>query len=96
MPGRNHCDSCRLRGIAFLPPLSGWGRSDSRVTSTLMDERQQLQEPVRKRFGGSLSKRAPLERLAMLQRNAEALLGNSWRGKDDGTLIRKVFGKPAR
>jgi len=58
-----------------------------------MQEKEALQEPVKKRLGGSLSIRGPFERLSMLQRNADALLGDSWRGKDDGTLIRKVLGK---
>lgn len=61
-----------------------------------MQESKALQEPVKKRLGGSLSVKSPFERLAMLQRNADALLGDSWRGKDDGTLIRKVFGKVTR
>lgn len=56
-----------------------------------MEERS-LREPVKKAFGGSLSKLPPLRRVAMLQRNADALLGKSWRGKDDGTLVRKTFG----
>lgn len=46
-----------------------------------------LREPVKKRFGGTLANRTPFERLAMLQRNADALVGN-WRGKNDGTHIR--------
>lgn len=56
-------------------------------------ESEQLQEPVKKRFGGTLACRSPFERLAMLQKNADALAGE-WRGKDDGTLVRKVFGPP--
>ena len=66
-----------------------------------MQESKALQEPVKNRLGGSLSVKSPFERLAMLQRNADALLGDallgdSWRGKDDGTLIRKVLGKVTR
>ena len=55
--------------------------------------REALQEPIKKRFGGTLAKKTPFERLAMLQRNADAL-GIDWRGKDDGTLVRKVVGWP--
>lgn len=54
-----------------------------------------LQEPIKKTFGGSLATRSPFERLAMLQRNADALV-KKWRGKDDGTLVREVFGPPHR
>jgi len=57
-----------------------------------MKEEQSLREPVKKTFGGSLSNLPPLRRLAMLQRNADALLGKAWRGQDDGTLVRKTFG----
>ena len=53
----------------------------------------ELREPVKKSVGGSLSQNAPLRRLAALQRNADAVLGRSWRGKDDGTLVRKIVGK---
>ena len=59
-------------------------------------EEQALQEPLKKRLGGTLSNKSPFERLAMLQRNAEALLGTSWRGKEDGTVIRKILGKAPR
>lgn len=58
-----------------------------------MSEKESLQEPVKKRVGGTLAKKSPFERLAALQRNADAILGRSWRGKDDGTLVRKVVGK---
>lgn len=57
------------------------------------EEFKALQEPIKKTFGGSLATRSPFERLAMLQRNADALV-KDWRGKDDGTLVRKVFGPP--
>lgn len=57
-------------------------------------EKTMLREPVKKRLGGTLAKRSPFERLAMLQRNADALVGN-WRGKNDGTHIRKTFGSSA-
>lgn len=61
-----------------------------------MQEEDSLVEPVKKRLGGSLAKKSPFERLAMLQRNADALMGRSWRGKDDGTPVRKVVGKTTR
>ncbi len=60
-----------------------------------MDEKRQeaLREPIRKVLGGSLADNHPFRRLAALQRNADAVIGRNWRGKDDGTLIRKVFGQ---
>lgn len=58
-----------------------------------MQEEDSRVEPVKKRLGGSLAKKSPFERLAMLQRNADALMVRSWRGKDDGTLVKKVVGK---
>lgn len=61
-----------------------------------MQEEDSLVEPVKKRLGGSLAKKSPFERLAMLQRNADALMGRSWRGNDDGTPVRKVVGKTTR
>ncbi|MEO0446459.1 MAG: hypothetical protein AAF191_10340 [Verrucomicrobiota bacterium] len=61
----------------------------------MSEEEMNLREPVRKVLGKPLaSRRTPLQRLAALQRNADALLGRSWRGKDDGTLIRKTVGRP--
>lgn len=59
------------------------------------EEHKALREPIKKTFGGSLATRSPFERLAMLQCNADALVKN-WRGKDDGTLVRKIFGPPNR
>lgn len=64
------------------------------MSQSIEQEKTMLQEPIKKRFGGSLAKRTPFERLAMLQRNADALAGN-WRGKNDGTHVRKVFGSSA-
>jgi len=58
-------------------------------------ERHALVEPIRKQVGGDLSTIPPLRRVAMLQRNADVVLGTDWRGKDDGTLVRKTVG-PAR
>lgn len=56
-----------------------------------------LQEPVRKRVGGSLSNIAPLKRLEMLRRNALMLRGGLWQPPpDDGTLVRKVVGLKTR
>jgi hypothetical protein len=53
-----------------------------------------LQEPVRKRVGGSLSNIHPLKRLEMLRRNALMLRGGVWQPpQDDGTLVRKTVGK---
>jgi hypothetical protein len=52
-----------------------------------------LREPVKKRVGGSLGRRSPLERLEMLRRNARMLRGGTWSPpKDDGTVVRKVVG----
>lgn len=57
------------------------------------DPKKELREPVRKTVGRPLSTNNPFRRLAALQRNADAILGRGWRGKDDGTLVRKVVGK---
>jgi len=55
-----------------------------------------LQEPIRKKVGGSLSRLDPLRRLAMLRLNARALTCGQWQPPtDDGTLVRKIVG-PAR
>lgn len=55
----------------------------------------QLQEPIRRRVGGSLSQLPPLVRLAMLQRNALLLRGGTWQPpSNDGTLVRKTVGAP--
>lgn len=52
-----------------------------------------FQEPVKKRVGGSLSRLPPLQRLAMLQRNALLLRGGVWQPpQDHGTLVRKTVG----
>ncbi len=52
-----------------------------------------LTEPVKKRVGGSLARLPPLQRLAMLRRNALMLRGGNWiPPKDDGTFVRKVVG----
>ena len=59
------------------------------------DESSSLREPVRKRVGGSLARRNPLARVEALRRNARALLGEKWKPRDDGTLVRKTVG-PAR
>jgi hypothetical protein len=59
-------------------------------------EPSSLQEPVRKRVGGSLAHGDPLARVEALRRNARALLGEKWKPQDDGTLVRKVVGWPRR
>jgi len=59
------------------------------------DESSSLQEPVRKRVGGSLARGNPLARVEALRRNARALLGEKWKPGNDGTLVRKTAG-PAR
>lgn len=53
-----------------------------------------LREPLKKRAGGSLSRLPPLQRLAMLQRNALMLKGGKWSPppQNDGTLLKKVVG----
>jgi hypothetical protein len=54
----------------------------------------ELQEPLKKRVGGSLSRLPALSRLAMLQRNALLLQGNVWKPPHDhGTLVRKTVGR---
>lgn len=54
----------------------------------------ELQEPLKKRVGGSLSRLPALSRLAMLQRNALLLRGNVWKPPHDhGTLVRKTVGR---
>jgi len=59
----------------------------------MLIEMDSVNEPIRRKVGGSLSKLSPLERLAMLQKNALMLKGGKWRlPKDDGTLVRKVVG----
>ena len=56
-----------------------------------------FREPLKKKVGGSLTKRAPLERLEMLRRNAALLRqGNPTLPTDDGTLVRKTVGLPRR
>lgn len=57
------------------------------------DQPEALLEPIKKTVGAPLSQNHLFRRLAALQKNADAVLGRSWRGKDDGTLIRKVVGK---
>ncbi len=51
-----------------------------------------LQEPLRKRVGGSLTKLDPLQRLEALRANARALLGENRPRQDDGIHVRKVVG----
>lgn len=52
-----------------------------------------LNEPIRKKVGGSLSRLPPLRRVEMLRRNALMLQGGDWKApKEDGTLVRKVVG----
>lgn len=63
------------------------------MAKTASDERNALTEPIRKSVGGTLEGKPPLQRLEALWRNANAILGPDWRGKDDGTLVRKVVGK---
>ena len=54
----------------------------------------ELQEPLKKRVGGSLSRVPALSRLAMLQRNALLLRGNVWNPPHDhGTFVRKTVGR---
>lgn len=56
---------------------------------------QDLQEPIRRKVGGSLSKLSPLRRLDMLRRNAQLLRGGPWTlPPDDGTRVRKTVGAP--
>jgi len=55
-------------------------------------DRESVEEPIKKSVGGDLSNIPTFQRLEMLKRNADALLGKQWRGKDDGTIIRKTVG----
>lgn len=59
-------------------------------------DRESVEEPIKKSVGGDLSKVPTFQRLEMLKQNADALLGESWRGKDDGTFIRKTVGASRR
>ena len=63
------------------------------MTETATDNRNALTEPIRKTVGGRLEDKPPIQRLEALWRNANSILGPDWRGKDDGTLVRKVVGK---
>jgi hypothetical protein len=59
--------------------------------------KEQFQERVRRKVGGSLSNVSPLRRIAMLQQNALMLRGGKWQvPADDGTLVRKVVGNVKR
>ncbi len=52
-----------------------------------------IEEPIRRKVGGSLTNRPPLERLEVLRRNAVFLRGGKWTPPtDDGTYIRKAVG----
>jgi hypothetical protein len=55
-----------------------------------------LQEPVKKKVGGSLARLDPLRRLEMLRVNARLLRRSSARAThhDDGSLVRKIVGAP--
>lgn len=61
-----------------------------------MSEKEDLREPIKRQVGGSLATKSPLARLARLRQNADALTNRSWRGKDDGTHVRKIVGAPDR
>ncbi|MFT3990941.1 MAG: hypothetical protein QM680_05975 [Luteolibacter sp.] len=57
--------------------------------------KEEFHEPLRKKVGGSLARRSPLERLEMLKKNALMLRGGKWTPpQNDGTLVRKVVGHP--
>ncbi len=54
---------------------------------------KELQEPVRRRVGGSLSRLRPLERLEALRRNALLLRGSPWKAPlNNGSHVRKTVG----
>lgn len=55
-------------------------------------ERYDLDKPVKKQVGGDLANVDVFRRIEMLQKNADSVFGPNWRGKDDGTLVRKVVG----
>jgi len=57
----------------------------------------EIEEPIRKQVGRETGERDVFRRLERLRRNADAILGpDRWRGKDDGTVLRKVVGAPRR
>jgi hypothetical protein len=52
-----------------------------------------LEEPIRRKVGGSLDRLPPLQRLEMLRRNVIFLRGGKWLpSQDDGTRVRKTVG----
>jgi len=52
-----------------------------------------LEEPIRRKVGGSLTRLSPLQRLEMLRRNALFLRGGKWAPPaNDGTRVRKIVG----
>ena len=53
----------------------------------------ELEEPVRRKVGGSLERLPPLQLLERLRRNAIFLRGGDWLpDQNDGTLVKKVEG----
>ena len=56
--------------------------------------KDEFNEPLKKRVGGTLNKVPTLKRVAMLQANARVLKQQSqWKPpSDDGTLVRKTVG----
>jgi len=57
--------------------------------------KSELQEPLKKRVGGSLTAVPVLQRLEMLRLNALFLRKGNWKPPiDDGTFVRKTVGAP--
>ncbi len=78
----------RSRGVAIRREID-----PRQVPFYRCDVKDALEEPVRRKVGGSLENLPPLARLEMLRRNALLLKGGKWcPPADDGTLVRKVVG----
>jgi len=57
--------------------------------------KNEFQEPLKKRVGGSLTVIPLFQRLEMLRRNAQFLRKGNWKPPiDDGTFVRKTVGNP--
>ncbi len=87
-PRANHASTSRNKWPSTIARAAGC-RSFAAVKN---DESASLQEPVRKRVGGSLAHGDPLARVDALRRSARSLLGEKWKPGDDGTPVRKVVG----
>ncbi len=89
----NHASTSRNQSRNQWPSAVAWTAGCRSFAAVKNDESASLQEPVRKRVGGSLAHGDPLARVEALRRNARALPGEKWKPRDDGTLVRKAVGK---